>query len=409
VKAAGGDVDHADIQNVTAAQHHAKYTDADAVSAMGGKADGNPLNHDIYVDADAVSAMGGKADGNPLNHDIYTDGEAVDAAKSIVEDTPIDDNADVPISSNWAFDHTADATAHHTKYTDGDATGAMGAKGNGNPLNHDRYSEATLVQMILGYSVGGAGARAYKFFPDGDQVAQADLTRNVTTNGTLVIGSKGTGGVLFYLNSATSMTVLPGGEITGCWDDTPTNGQNQKGVSSDWAFDHKADASAHHAKYLDAAAVAAVKLIVDNVPVDGETDIPISSHWAFDHEADTTIHHTAPVVFVDRGDPAAVDWDEGDLTEDNTWRDLDVTAITGAGAIAVLLRVNIQYNSASPYISFRENGNSNNINWSVLANVVANQNHYADMVVRLGAGEVFEYKATASPTSINITVAGWWI
>jgi len=49
-----------------------KYTDEDAVGAMGVKADDNPLNHDRtveYTDEDAVSAMGAKADDNPLNHD----------------------------------------------------------------------------------------------------------------------------------------------------------------------------------------------------------------------------------------------------------------------------------------------------------------------------------------------------
>jgi len=41
-------------------KHHAKYTDANAVSAMGAKADVNPLHHDIYANADAVAAV--KAD-----------------------------------------------------------------------------------------------------------------------------------------------------------------------------------------------------------------------------------------------------------------------------------------------------------------------------------------------------------
>ncbi len=42
--------------------------DAEAVSAMGAKADGNPLNHDRYLDAEAVAAMAAKSNTNALNH-----------------------------------------------------------------------------------------------------------------------------------------------------------------------------------------------------------------------------------------------------------------------------------------------------------------------------------------------------
>jgi len=42
--------------------HHARYIDAEAVTAMGALGDGNPLNHDKYTDANAVAAI--KADAN---------------------------------------------------------------------------------------------------------------------------------------------------------------------------------------------------------------------------------------------------------------------------------------------------------------------------------------------------------
>jgi hypothetical protein len=59
--------------------------------------------------------MGTKANSNPLNHDRYTDAEAANAAKAIVQDTPVNGVTDQPISSNWAYDHKADPSAHHTK------------------------------------------------------------------------------------------------------------------------------------------------------------------------------------------------------------------------------------------------------------------------------------------------------
>lgn len=41
---------------------------------------------------------------------------------------------------------------------------------------------------------------------------------------------------------------------TAMFENPPTNGEEGKGPSSNWAFDHNADASAHHAKYTDAEA-----------------------------------------------------------------------------------------------------------------------------------------------------------
>ena len=58
----GFDGDHDSLTNVTPDQHHAKYTDGEAVSAMGTKNDNNDLNHDRYLDSDAVSAVAASGD-----------------------------------------------------------------------------------------------------------------------------------------------------------------------------------------------------------------------------------------------------------------------------------------------------------------------------------------------------------
>jgi len=62
--------------------HHAKYTDDEAVTAMGVKGNSNALNHDRYANSEAVSAMGVKANSNPLNHDRYANSEAVAAVEA---------------------------------------------------------------------------------------------------------------------------------------------------------------------------------------------------------------------------------------------------------------------------------------------------------------------------------------
>lgn len=47
------------------------------------------------------------------------------------------------------------------------------------------------------------------------------------------------------------------------FEDTPTDGEMTKGPTSNWAYDHANDAAAHHAKYTDAEARAAINNILD--------------------------------------------------------------------------------------------------------------------------------------------------
>uniref|UniRef100_A0A6H1ZU63 Uncharacterized protein n=1 Tax=viral metagenome TaxID=1070528 RepID=A0A6H1ZU63_9ZZZZ len=42
------------------------------------------------------------------------------------------------------------------------------------------------------------------------------------------------------------------------FENPPTNGEEGKGPSSNWAFDHNANVAAHHVRYTDAEAIAAV-------------------------------------------------------------------------------------------------------------------------------------------------------
>lgn len=112
--------------------------------------------------------------------------------------------------------------------------------------------------------------------------------------------------------------------------------------------------------------------------------------------------------FINRGDPAADDFTAG-LTQDNAWRDLDLSDIVPAGAKAVLLRVTLAGTAGTDKVTFRRNGNTNanNVNWcAVIVDTVA---HKFDAIVALGGGALIEYAMTAGVTSYAITVAGWWL
>ena len=52
----GSRLSHTKLDDVGASDHHAKYLDSEAVTAMGVKGDSNPLHHDKYTDAKAVTA-----------------------------------------------------------------------------------------------------------------------------------------------------------------------------------------------------------------------------------------------------------------------------------------------------------------------------------------------------------------
>ena len=62
--------------------HHDKYTNENAIGAMGIKEDNNPLNHDRYTNENAIVAMGTKEDNNPLHHDRYADSECLTAVSN---------------------------------------------------------------------------------------------------------------------------------------------------------------------------------------------------------------------------------------------------------------------------------------------------------------------------------------
>lgn len=62
-----GVTDHALLTNVTTSQHHVRYDDAEAVTAMGVEDDANSLNHSRYTDAEAIAAVGPHFSGDAVD------------------------------------------------------------------------------------------------------------------------------------------------------------------------------------------------------------------------------------------------------------------------------------------------------------------------------------------------------
>jgi hypothetical protein len=114
--------------------------------------------------------------------------------------------------------------------------------------------------------------------------------------------------------------------------------------------------------------------------------------------------------YVDRGDPGSYDWDEGDLTTDDTWNDLDLSSIVPENAILVALSGNLADDAVNSYLQFRKNGNTNTVVKASQRTQVANVVIDFDLIVACDSDRVIEYLgANLTFSSINLVVKGWWI
>lgn len=110
----------------------------------------------------------------------------------------------------------------------------------------------------------------------------------------------------------------------------------------------------------------------------------------------------------DRGDPAAFDFTEVDLTMDNTWRDLDLSSIVAdPDASWALLRVVMQDSNIGRTLHFRKNGNVNAIAIQGQTIIVADQDHQFIVLVPCDTGRRIEYRASAAIASVDIAILGW--
>jgi hypothetical protein len=149
------------------------------------------------------------------------------------EDNPADGEVTRGPTSNWAYDHKATPSAHHNQ-----------------PEDSQEYE--------LGKDVADGTEVFIKWWSWNNSTYSARIQRAGGVNGSFQLLNTGTGNIQFYLGGATQLEILNAGGLSGCWDDTPTDGEQTKGVTSDWAFDHVNAAAAHHAKYTDAEAVTAM-------------------------------------------------------------------------------------------------------------------------------------------------------
>ena len=115
-------------------------------------------------------------------------------------------------------------------------------------------------------------------------------------------------------------------------------------------------------------------------------------------------------MYVDRGDPAAYDFEIGDFTQDNAWHNLDLSAIIPLSAKAILMDWDYNNSATNRHIELRKNGQTNNKNHAEVHSYVAAQDDHAVMIVSPDGNRIVEYKvSTAGWSAIAMTIRGWWI
>lgn len=116
------------------------------------------------------------------------------------------------------------------------------------------------------------------------------------------------------------------------------------------------------------------------------------------------------INLVYRGDPDSEDWTVGDFTTDETWRDLNLSAIVPAGALAALIRVQLNDNATDSKLLLRKKGNQYSQNASGVRTQAIGVWADADLVVFCDTNRVIQYYGdNVAFVGINVVIKGWFI
>lgn len=114
-------------------------------------------------------------------------------------------------------------------------------------------------------------------------------------------------------------------------------------------------------------------------------------------------------MFVNRGDPASFDFTVANFTTDNTWRELNLSAIIPTTARAVLLELNPATSASGKEFIFRSYGNTNTINHTGVVTKITPGIQHKTCIVAVDANRKIEYKAVvATWNTLDLVVRGWW-
>lgn len=115
-------------------------------------------------------------------------------------------------------------------------------------------------------------------------------------------------------------------------------------------------------------------------------------------------------IFVDRGDPTAVDFMHADLIIDSQWHDLDLSGIIPKGTKRVDFRILATSISIPKMLEFKTKGNMSGYNISKICTQVASIAISHDLNVVPNADGIIQYRIDEEATLIlYMTISGWFI
>lgn len=187
---------------------------------------------------------------------VTADGKLVINPTGFLENPPTEDEDKKAPTSEWAYDHENAAGAHHSRYTDTESRAAIGNLFNssGYPTRniYMAYKQLTAASGF-GIKWGSADDFTFNIHKDLDEpLARARMQE------------AGVGYVDFDLmhhNGSVDKPFIHQGTfqafLATLLETSPTEDVTNKAPTSEWAYDHKNDESAHHTKYYDKEAVDA--------------------------------------------------------------------------------------------------------------------------------------------------------
>jgi len=197
-----------------------------------------------------------ETNGVPARVKVTSDGKLIINPTGFLENPPTEDEDKKAPTSEWAFDHVANAAAHHARYTDAEACAAWPnrskiiTQGTYQPLDMENYNVGyarpyTANVVIAGIKGGYDGQIVYIFKDNKNKTLQMLHNYNPGSGGSKIItysadhetiGDGKYGGfiMVFHSDYWYLYTMLPSLHEA-----------------------HWADVAAHHAKYTDAEALAA--------------------------------------------------------------------------------------------------------------------------------------------------------
>jgi len=136
-----------DVGAAATVHGHAESDVTGLVADLSGKA--ASVHSHGWSDVSKVGAIPGDVGAAATAH-THAGGDVTSAVANATHAATADSASTATDTDGKITSHKGDASAHHAKYTDGEAVTAMGVKGTSNPLHHDRYTDGEAQSALSG-------------------------------------------------------------------------------------------------------------------------------------------------------------------------------------------------------------------------------------------------------------------